>query len=70
MSTNWGFGGGSTNNGSTGPGGITGISQGVYEESSSQRGPLGAKLEFDDGRVLNLSSTMAVFFGIQSLRQQ
>ncbi len=59
MSTNWGFGGGSTNNGSTGPGGITGISQGVYEESSSQRGPLGAKLEFDDGRVFRYSKSSA-----------
>ena len=51
MSTNWNFGPGHTNNGSVGfGGGINGVAQGIYEESSTQKAPLGAPLEFDDGR--------------------
>jgi hypothetical protein len=56
----WDFGGGSTNNGSVSLGGsINGIAQGIYEESSAQKGPLGAKLEFDDGRVYRYSKAVA-----------
>ena len=56
----WSFGGGSTNNGSIGLGGsINGIPQGYLAESSSQQGPLGAKLEFDDGRVYRYSKAVA-----------
>ena len=52
---NWAFGagstGGSSNNGRVSfGGGINGVSQGIYEESSTQKAPLGSSLEFDDGR--------------------
>ena len=59
MSTSWNFGGGSTNNGSVGLGPINGVAQSIYEESSTQRGPLGAKLEFDDGRIFRYSKAVA-----------
>ena len=59
MSTSWDFGGGNTNNGSAGLGSIHGISQSIYAESSAQKGPLGAKLEFDDGRVFRYSKAVA-----------
>ena len=57
MSTSWDFGSGSTNNGSVGLGGINGVAQGIYEESATQRGPLGAKLEFSDGRVFRYAKS-------------
>ncbi len=59
MSTSWDFGSGSTNNGSVGLGGINGVAQGIYEESATQRGPLGAKLEFSDGRVFRYAKSSA-----------
>jgi hypothetical protein len=59
MSTNWDFGAGGTNNGSVGFGSIGGISQGIYEESSAQNGPLGASLEFDDGRKYRYTKSAA-----------
>lgn len=48
----WNFGAGHTNNGAASFGGSVGgsFSQGIYAESSTQNAPLGASLEFDDGR--------------------
>jgi len=60
MSTSWNFGAGDTANGSVGFGGsIGGIAQGIYEESSIQKGPLGSSLEFDDGRRFRYSLSAA-----------
>ena len=61
---NWAFGagstGGSTNNGRVSfGGGINGVSQGIYEESSTQKAPLGASLEFDDGRKFRYTKSAA-----------
>ena len=60
MSTNWNVGGGNTNNGSIGLGGsINGIAQGFLEQSSSQNGPLGGKIQFDDGRAYRYAKAVA-----------
>jgi len=66
MANNWDFGPGHTNNGSVGlGGGINGVTQGVYEESSTQLAPLGTKLEFDDGRMFRYTkSAAAIGIGI------
>ena len=60
MANNWDFGPGHTNNGSVGVGGsINGVTQGIYEESSTQLAPLGSKLEFDDGRIFRYTKSAA-----------
>lgn len=61
---NWSFGagasGGATNNAKVAfGGGINGVSQGIYEESSVQKAPLGASLEFDDGRKFRYTKAAA-----------
>lgn len=67
---NWAFGagtsGGAANNAKVAfGGGINGVSQGVYEESSAQKAPLGASLEFDDGRKFRyVKATEAIGVGL------
>ena len=61
---NWSFGagasGGATNNAKVAfGGGINGVSQGIYEESSVQKAPLGASREFDDGRKFRYTKAAA-----------
>jgi hypothetical protein len=58
----WNFGAGSgfTNNSATaGIGVINGVAQSIYTESSTQKAPLGQKLEFDDGRVFRYTKSGA-----------
>jgi hypothetical protein len=58
----WDFGAGSgfTNNSATaGIGVINGVSQSIYTESSTQKAPLGQKLEFDDGRIFRYTKSAA-----------
>tara|TARA_X000001388_G_scaffold18882_2_gene12252 strand:- start:2074 stop:2880 length:807 start_codon:yes stop_codon:yes gene_type:complete len=60
MANSWDFGPGHTNNGSVGlGGGINGVTQGIYSESSTQLAPLGTKLEFDDGRMFRYTKSAA-----------
>ena len=60
MPNNWDVGSGFTNNGSVGFGGsIKGVTQGIYEESSTQLAPLGALHDFDDGRVFRYTKSAA-----------
>ena len=60
MPNNWDVGSGFTNNGSVGFGGsINGVTQGIYEESSTQLAPLGALIDFDDGRRFRYTKSAA-----------
>jgi hypothetical protein len=58
----WDFGAGSgftVNSKTAGIGVINGVAQGIYEESSTQKAPLGQKLEFDDGRIFRYTKSAA-----------
>lgn len=49
---------------------LTSCSQGIYEESSTQHAPLGARLAFDDGRVFRYASNGTVALAAGELCQQ